>query len=142
MRIGKPCDLRLNEALKLDPKSTSALNGLAMCSFDKMEVGRAEELFRKAMKVEPNDCAGKMLKKIELLRKGEPWAKRAEARRKFWKHWQDTELTKMSDEQRRKRMAEVVVNLINSTARQRRQPGPSRNGANSTVPQGACVRTA
>ena len=41
--------------------------------------------------------------------KGEPWAKRAESRRKFWKHWQDTELTKLSDEQRRKRMAEGVA---------------------------------
>ena len=56
-----------------------------------------------------NDCAERMLKKIELLRKGEPWAKRAESRRRFWKHWQDTELTKLSDEQRRKRMADVVA---------------------------------
>jgi Flp pilus assembly protein TadD len=99
-----------NEALRLDPKSMSALNGLAMCSFEKMEVGRAEELFRKSQKAGPdNDCAKKMLAKIAALRKGEPWAKRAESRGKFWKHWQDTELTMLSDGQRQKRMAEVVA---------------------------------
>ena len=59
------------KALELDQKSVAALNGLAMCSFERMELGRAEELFRKSQKAEPNDGAVRMLKKIELLRKGE-----------------------------------------------------------------------
>jgi hypothetical protein len=96
--------------LELEPKCVSALNGLAMCSFEKVELGKAEELFRKVQKVDPkDDCSQYMLAKIAAIRKGEPLAKRAEARRKFWKHWADTELAKLSDEQRRKRMAEVVA---------------------------------
>jgi tetratricopeptide (TPR) repeat protein len=97
------------KALELDPKSVSAMNGLAMCSFERMELVKAEELFRKSLKTERNDCAETMLAKIANIRKGEPWAKRAEARRKFWKHWADTELTQLSGEQRQKQMAEVVA---------------------------------
>ena len=99
-----------NEALKLDPKSVAALNGLAMCCFERMELGKAEELFHRVQKIEPeDDWAPKELAKIAAIRKGEAWTKRAEARKKFWKHWADTELVKLSDEQRRKRMAEVVA---------------------------------
>ena len=81
----------------------------ALCSFERMELVKAEELFRKSLKTERNDCAETMLAKIANIRKGEPWAKRAEARRKFWKHWADTELTQLSGEQRQKQMAEVVA---------------------------------
>jgi hypothetical protein len=49
------------------------------------------------------------LDKPERHPEGRAVAKRAEARRKFWKHWQDTELTKLTEEQRQKRMAEVVA---------------------------------
>lgn len=97
------------KALELDPKSVAAMNGLAYCWFERGELGKAEESYRKAMKVEPNEHAEQMLAKIADLRKGEPWVKRAEARKKFWKHWQDTELTRLTDDQRQKRMAEIVA---------------------------------
>jgi tetratricopeptide (TPR) repeat protein len=98
-----------NKALGLAPTHVGAIVGLALCAFEKMELGRAEELFRRALKADPeNEWAPQELAKIAKIRKGEPWVKRAEARRKFWKHWQDTELIRLTDEQRRKRMAEVV----------------------------------
>ena len=99
-----------SQALKLAPKTVGAIIGLGLCSFERMELGKAEELFRKASKADPgDDCPKRMLAKIASIGKGEPWVKRAEARRRFWKHWQDTELAKLSDEQRRKRMAEAVA---------------------------------
>lgn len=99
-----------NEALRLDPKNVTALSGLAMTWFERMELGKAEVLFLKVLKAEPeNDCATKTLAKIARLRKGEPWTKGVEARRKFWQRWQDTELSKWTDEQRRKRITDIMV---------------------------------
>ena len=98
------------KALELDPESVDAISGLAMCSFERVELGKAEELFRKILRIDPeHDYAQQELAKIDKIRKGEPWVKRAEARRKFWKHWADTELTRLTDEQRQKRMGEIVA---------------------------------
>ena len=97
------------KALGLDRSNAATINGLAMCAFERVELGKSEELFRRAARIVPTEYGDKMLAAIAALPRNKPLPKRAEARRKFWKHWADTELIKLTDDQRKKRMAGIVA---------------------------------
>ena len=97
------------KALVLEPGNAAAVYGLAMCAFERVELDKAEELLSRAAKFGPTAYGDKLLAIIVALPKNRPLPKREEARRKFWKHWKDTELTILTDEQRQKRMGEVVA---------------------------------
>jgi tetratricopeptide (TPR) repeat protein len=98
------------KALKIEPKSTAATNGLGMCYFERMELGKAEEQFRAVLRIAPDDeCSKTMLARIAKLKSGEPWVKYVEARRKFYVQWQESQLTILTPEKRSRMMADVAA---------------------------------
>jgi tetratricopeptide (TPR) repeat protein len=97
-------------ALKMEPTNVSALNGLASCAFEMRQLDRAAELFRNVLRVAPGDkFSRRMLAKMNALRNDQAWMQKAEQRRKFYKQWEETELTRLTDEKRSRMMAEVAA---------------------------------